>query len=208
MAQSTAGSSLSVRVTSQDGQPVGDASVRLLLETGVTVSGPGRTDRSGSLAFTDLIPGSYDLRIERVGFRPFLLQDVVIGPAPGSPLTVRLNPEAPPITRVDSATFAGGWSQRRSATRSVFLSQADRRRFPALHASPFQGVEGAGWTDQLGASQGLPVSMSHWELDGVPFVSARHPWAGASVLELSLPQVALAYLGVPESGLDLGLTGV
>lgn len=207
LAQSTGRAAFTVVVTGRDDLPVPEASVRLLRETGTAVSDAVRTDRRGTVSFEDLIPGSYDVRVERVGYRPFLLQGVVIGPAPGLPVRVALTAEAPPVTRVDSARYGGGGTLRRSATRSVFLSPGDRERLPALHPSPIQGAEGAA-ADPSGASQGLPFWMGQWELDGVPFSPARHPWTGASVLGLAFPEASMAYLGIPEAGLDMGMPGV
>ena len=207
-AQSTGRSGLTVQVADGGGSPVREATVRLLLSSGGAVAEPVRTDRRGIASFDGLAPGLYDVRVERVGYRPFLLQQVVAGPSVGSPVRVSLRSEAPPVTRVDSARYVGGGTLRRSATRAAFLTQTDRERLPVLHISPFQGVEGAATAEPLGSSQGLPFRMGQWELDGFPLAPARHPWSGASILEYAFPQAPVAYLGIPETGLDMGMPGV
>jgi hypothetical protein len=89
-AQSPATGSLEVRVEDVLGAPLSGVQVLLTPVTGGP-SGEGVTDRAGVHPARLLVPGTYDLLVERLGFRPVLLEGVPV--RAGRTLSVRLGLE-------------------------------------------------------------------------------------------------------------------
>ena len=154
-------------VNDQAGAPLGDVLVTLI-QSG---SGLGRirtTDRDGEFVFGLLAPGDYELLIEREGFVPLRVTNVVVRPGRAATSNVSLRAAQGPVTSQDVVAFQGGgpslsqpqfaqWFPRAQLTRSPFRT---RELTEALHLSSTA-------SRQLGNVEGLPISMLGYSIDGI-----------------------------------------
>jgi hypothetical protein len=91
------------------------------------------TDQSGSFRSTDIPPGSYVLRVRRVGYHEGLWPIVVSDSAPVSqvfelePLAVELPPEIVEGDREEESYWYGDFERRRAARRGQFLTREEMR---------------------------------------------------------------------------------
>ena len=164
------------------------------------------SDVLGAYRSPALLPGSYDLLAERLGYRPLVVLDVTVSPAAAVTLDLRLTPAEPPVTRVDTSSFVEG----------------------ALHASLARGTwdpggEVADLVDPLGrvsavavlasvtagglAMEGLPDRLTAVAVDGIPRQVAAHPGvANSDFSTLGLPFAALQHAEI-ASGTDVEWPG-
>jgi len=150
------------------------------------------TNAVGAFRSPALLPGRYDLRAERLGYRPLVVLDVTVSPAAAVSVDLHLAPAEPPVTQVDTVAFVEG----------------------ALHASLARGtwelgndlvdlVDPQGRVSSLAtlaavstgglAMEGLPDRLGSVGVDGIPHTSAASP--GVSRTDLST-------LGLPFSDLN------
>jgi hypothetical protein len=150
------------------------------------------TDAVGAYRSPTLPPGRYDVRVERLGFRPLLVLDVTVSPAAAVTLDLHLTPAEPPVTQADTMSFVEG-ALHASLARGTWdpghelvdLASA-QGTVPALAAVAAVSTGGL-------AMEGLPDWMGSVGVDGIPRALAAHP--GASRTDLSA-------LGLPFSTLD------
>ena len=148
-------------------------------------SGLSRTvvaDRAGVYRSVALAPGRYDLRAERLGFRPLLVQDVTVGAASTIALDLRLTPSDPPVTEVDTLAFVEG-----AIHSSLARGTWDAGRDLVDLVDPQGGLAALATvasvsTGGLGLA-GLPDRLGSVGVDGIPWTAAAHP--GASRTDLS-----------------------
>ncbi|MCA9738351.1 MAG: carboxypeptidase-like regulatory domain-containing protein [Gemmatimonadota bacterium] len=189
-AQSISGGAVEGRIIDALGDPIFDAEVTLIAQSSGaqyrTVS-----SRGGDVLISALPPGDYDVRAEAIGYRPRLVRGVPVRPGSPSRFTVLLEPEAPPVTRVDTVAFAGGAAGWIRPGTGRWLSRfelndlpdhgrtlADLTRFSSRFSDDLQG-------------EGLPTRFTRFYVDGVPVEGARLPGgSGDPLAALMLPRSA------------------
>jgi len=150
------------------------------------------TAATGAFRSVALAPGRYDLRAERLGFRPLVVQDVIVGPASAITLDLRLTAAEPPVTVVDTVPFSEGavpaslargtWDRGRDLVDLVD-PQGRLTSLAAVAAVSAGGLAMAGLPDRMGAVG----------VDGSTRLAASHPGS---------ERTDLAALGVPFLSLD------
>jgi len=150
------------------------------------------TDAVGAYRSPALPPGRYDLRAERLGFRPLVVLDVTVSPAAAVTVDLRLTPAEPPVTQVDTAAFVEG-ALHASLARGTWESGNDlvdlvdpQGRVSSL--ATMAAVSSGGL-----AMEGLPDRLGSVGVDGIPHTFASSP--GVSRTDLSA-------LGLPFTGLN------
>lgn len=152
---------------------VGDAVVQLVPAAG-GLSREGMVGRDGRFRMDGLLPGSYDLRVEAVGYRPHLLRGLTLLPGRAVQVEVALTAEPPPVSRIDTTFLAGGTSGRTvpGLLDWVPSSSADLLPDRARETSGLGRFSAA----RGGAGvEGLPAGLAGVALDGVLLRPAVHP---------------------------------
>lgn len=171
--QSTLFGTVSGSVTSgADGTPLARALVTLTA-LGATAGSEATTDAAGRFTFHLVAPGTYEVRVEALGFRPLVARTLAVGGGASPSLALELAQQPPPVLTVDTLTLAA----------SAMRGPAGGARFGALEleALPYRLDDLASIAalapsmDELLGSQGLPGSMTFVVADGVPFYRAWHP---------------------------------
>jgi hypothetical protein len=173
-------------VEDQRGEPL--ARVELTLtDRGTRLVRHARTDRRGRFAFEFVPAGDYEVRAEKIGYRPAVVLGVRIGAGATVELTLRLLATAPPVRGVDTLTFAGGGVARAWAVLGEFADLADPSR-------TLRGVAGVVSTmDAEQGAEGLPGRLGALALDGLARRAARHPADGGAFDAWLAPLTGLAY---------------
>jgi hypothetical protein len=150
------------------------------------------TDASGAYRSAALTPGSYDLRAERLGFRPLVVLDVTVSPGTAVTLDLALTPADPPVAQVDTMAYVEG-AAHASLARGTWdpghelVDLVDPLGMvPAIAAVASMSSGGL-------AIEGLPDRLGVVGVDGIPRAAANDP--GSSRTDLSA-------LGIPFSILD------
>ncbi len=173
------------------GAPVPGATVTLTHHATGWVSAV-MTDAVGAYRSPPLPPGRYDVRVERLGFRPLVVLDVSVSPAAAVTLDFRLTPAEPPVTQADTMSFVEG-ALHASLARGTWdpghelvdLASA-AGTVPALAAVAAVSTGGLGM-------EGLPDRMGSVGVDGILRTPATNPDAS---------RADLSALGLPFSSLD------
>jgi hypothetical protein len=179
----------------------------MLTEVRTGMEWTSRTRSDGLIDFRAVPGGTYELRVEALGYRPLVV--VGLGVTPGERITVpvRLAAEAPPLTRVDTLHhgLAGGAAPglgRRAGWREL-STVPDRLRdvggLLALSSS----------ADTWGGLDGLPASHTVLFADGEPFHPAAHPSLPGTgdPLGLLFPRIGLQSLTVRTRLEDIEWSG-
>ncbi|KPJ82904.1 MAG: hypothetical protein AMS19_06340, partial [Gemmatimonas sp. SG8_23] len=205
-AQSIILSSVSGTVRGSNFQPVGQARVTLTA-LGSGASYEARTTSAGVFSFELIQPGTYEVRVEAIGFRPQVARFVTLsgGEARSVSLTLTLDP--PPVTQVDTVQLGAALSTRwRSGGVQLGGSEIEAlpHRFDDLASV---AALSTAFDEALGA-QGLPGDMTLLVADGVPFYRAAHPVARQDVLPDALfPRSALSGVTPIHNASDVELSG-
>jgi len=172
-AQSIVSGSLSGTVLRDDGGHLSQALVTLRsLDLGLALE--ATTDTNGAFSFTFVEPGSYELRVEALGFRPVVASPVTITGGAARNITLSLEPAPARVTTVDTTTLDAGaatlWRPggiRLGARRIADLPD------PLDDLAALGGLSSR--NDAALGSEGLPGALSVVVADGVPFPRATHP---------------------------------
>ena len=150
------------------------------------------TNAVGAYRSPALPAGRYDLRAERLGYRPLVVLDVTVSPAAAVTVDLHLTPAEPPVTQVDTVAFVEG-AVHASLARGTWEFGNDLVDLvdPAGRVSSL--AELAAVSSGGLAVQGLPDRLSSLGVDGVPHTFASSP--GVSRTDLSA-------LGFPFTSLD------
>jgi hypothetical protein len=187
-------------VVSSDGTVVGEAVVLLVPAAG-GLSREEVAGRDGRFRMEGLLPGSYDLRVESVGYRPHLLRGVTLLPGRTVHVEVPLTVEPPPVSRIDTTLMAGGTSGRSIPGLMDWVPGAEADLLPDRHRE----TAGLGRlsASRGGGGEGLPAGLGGVALDGVILRPAVHPGVpddpGGS---FPFPRVALGGVAFIGSGDD------
>jgi len=173
-AQSIFGGEVEGRVLDQAGYPIRGAAVTLsLAEAGGGAGLVERTRDDGVFSFAYAPGGTYDLRVEALGYRPLLVLAVDVNPGGHVQVPVVLVAEPPPVTRQDTILWAA--SGQATPTMGRALAGVD------LDALPDRTRDGVGilavssWADRAGGLEGLPPGYTTLFSEGEPFRPATHP---------------------------------
>lgn len=160
-------------MASHDGQPVGGA----LIHATDRVSGQRYTVRSGTdgtFRFIPLLSGDYDLRVEKLGYRPVVLPGVRVPASQVVALDVRLQSTTPPVVAVDTLFLPGGGrlpvpggGRRFGELETQSVPHFDQTYGELARASSRAGAEGS--------VEGLPRRLTGLSVDGFTHRSALHP---------------------------------
>jgi hypothetical protein len=200
-AQSTVHGAMNGMVADAAGRPIHEAEVRIT-ERASDATRVFVTGRDGTFRFALLTPGTYDVAVEALGFRPqrYLGVFVEAGATPNVAITLRS--EAPPVTRVDTVRAAGvrpdplAWLWDRGLAE---LSGGRRLASDAADLSPVADAN---------AVEGLPWRYADLMVDGSRLsVFATPGDAGSLTSALALPSRALAAVAVGGVGYDVEASG-
>ncbi|MGB1658284.1 MAG: carboxypeptidase regulatory-like domain-containing protein, partial [Longimicrobiales bacterium] len=179
-AQSITSAGVSGTVRGSDGSPVAQALVTLSAVSG-SRSDQSTTTSAGGFAFSLIQPGSYELRVEALGYRPLVARPLTLSVGENRALTLTLTVEPPPVTRVDTIALPAGASSRARAGALQFgaheISQLPYR------FNDLGGVASLSTSFDRGlGAQGLPGDMTLVLADGLPVYRAPHPTARGEIL--------------------------
>ncbi|MCH7991843.1 MAG: TonB-dependent receptor, partial [Gemmatimonadetes bacterium] len=191
VAQSISSGTITGTVRSPDGRAVPQAVVTLT-PLGTGSSQETTTTASGSFTLTLVQPGSYEIRVEALGYRPLIARVLTIRGGEERNVNLTLNPAPPPVTTIDTVALSGGSSTRFRAG-GVQLGGSEIASLPYRFEDLASIAALSTAFDASLGSQGLPGDMSLVIADGVPFYRAPHPTARAEYLPDALfPRSALA----------------
>lgn len=128
----------------------------------------------GSFSVPVIQPGAYTIRVESVGYRPLLVQGLVLNGGEDRSLSLTLTINPPPVELVDTITVAGATSSRwRAGGLQLGVTDID---LPAYRFEDLADIvaSATAFDGSLGA-QGLPGEQTLILADGVPFYRATHP---------------------------------
>ncbi len=202
-AQSVVAGSVEGLVTSVAGSPLRAASVTLV-EARTGLNRQAASGSGGSFSFTFIVAGEYDLRVEALGYRPQLMQGIILGPGETVRLTIQLPAEPPPVTRVDTVRYAaGGGGAWPGLGHRVTARDVDER--PAVRFGLAPLVSLSSQADAWGGFQGEAPGASIIFSDGEPFRAARHPGgtAGDVLLGSPFPRTGVSGLDILQGMEDI-----
>ena len=179
-AQSITSSGVSGTVRGGDGAPVAQALVTLS-----SVSGSGShqstTTSAGGFAFNLIQPGSYELRVEALGYRPLVARPLTLSAGEVRALNFTLTIEPPPVTRVDTIALPAGASSR-ARVGALQFGAGEIGSLP-YRFNDLGGVASLSTVFDRGlGAQGLPGDMTLLLADGLPVYRAPHPTARGEIL--------------------------
>jgi hypothetical protein len=185
-AQSGTTAIVSGTVTSAAGQPLSGALLTLTsLDRGGTRE--ETADASGLFRFALLAPGSYELRAERLGYRPVIARTLSLNGGARARVDLTLEQAPPPVLTVDTVAIS-------TAAGSRFVAGGMRLGSAEINELPYRYEDVtsiAGLDSHLDGSlgaDGLPGSMSLTVVDGIPVYDIPHPVARSE--QLSGPTIA------------------
>lgn len=172
-AQSSAYATVSGTVRDASGRPVTQATVTLS-SAGGDVSLQTATGGAGSFTLALIRPGSYELRVEALGYRPLLARPLSLAGGDVRALSLTLTIEPPPVLTVDTLVLAAS-SAHRWGAGTMRLGPV------AIDALPHRTSDLASVTamstafDEMLGAQGLTTGETVVLADGIPFYRAPHP---------------------------------
>ncbi len=194
-AQSITAGVLSGIVRNEATVPMRDARVVLRTEGGLERA--VETNRNGRFEFAFVESGTYELVVERLGYRPVAIQRIAVRPGREVSLSVQLQPMVPPITGPDVRQYdAGIDGMSRAGAEWVFADHElevmpdDQRDLAEL--ARYTTVA----TEEL-ETEGLPGRFTGVVVDGIPQSGVAHP-ALATMHNRTAP---FGFLGVSNAQL-------
>jgi hypothetical protein len=202
-AQGLTHGTVSGRVESADGVALRNASVFLVHARG-GMQRDAETTLDGRFAFGLLAPGTYEVRVEQLGYAPLVARAITVLAGRDTRLRLQLNAAAPPVVRVDTVFGAGTAGPPAPSGAAVTATRLDL--LPLVSTAGATRLWSVAAAD-LG-SEGLPGSMSELHLDGVRRAVAGHPVTGTgSARALGLPLAGLEVLQFATDAPDTELRG-
>ncbi|HTT66631.1 MAG TPA: carboxypeptidase-like regulatory domain-containing protein [Gemmatimonadales bacterium] len=165
------------------------------------------SDGLGAYRSPALLPGRYDIRAERLGYRPLIVLDVSVSPAAVVTLDLRLTPADPPVTQADTMSFVEG-ALHASLARGTWDPGTDLADLvdPLGRVSSVAALASA-TTGGL-AMEGLPDRLGWVGVDGIPRTAAASPGVSRSDWStLGLPLASLQHVEL-ASGTDVEWPGI
>jgi hypothetical protein len=177
-AQSLTSGSLRGTVQSASGEPL--SGVVLTVEgRGGTLVRDLETDLRGGFRLPLLVPGTYSVLAEQVGYQPLRLSGIIVVAGSATSVTISLELRPPPITTITEQTSAGG---RAGGSSGPVISGQSLESFDRPRDATGLGRDistllgpGDGRSGLAIGANGLPSSMSRLFADGVLETLLRHP---------------------------------
>lgn len=183
-AQSISSAGLSGTLRGSDGLPVAQALVTLSSVSG-TAGYQTTTSSAGGFSVSLIQPGSYELSVEALGYRPLVAGPLTLSGGEERSLSLTLTIEPPPVTRVDTIALPAGASTR-ARTGGIQFGANELHTLP-YRFNDLSGSAGLSTAFDRGfGSQGLPGDMTLMLVDGLPVYRAPHPTARVELLPSSL----------------------
>lgn len=205
-AQSITSGSVRGTVRSTDLLPVPQARVSLT-PIGSGSAYDAMTTAAGSFSIALVQPGSYEVRVEALGYRPVVARVLTIGGGEERSVTLTIRPEAPPVTQIDTVALPAASSTRWRAG-GVQLGGTEVEVLPHRFDDLASVVAMSTAFDESLGSQGLPGDMTLIVADGVPFYRAPHPTARQELLPDALfPRSAVSGVTPTHNAADVELAG-
>ena len=204
-AQSITSGSIEGTVRGDDGRAIAQAIVAVT-PVGAGSSYEATTTSSGTFSLGVVQPGSYEIRVEALGYRPLVARVLTVAGGERSSLALTLTASPPPVLLVDTIALGAGSSTRwRAGGVQLGGLEIDQpHRFDDLASI----VSLSSAFDASLGSQGLPGDMTLIIADGVPFYRAAHPVARSELVPDALfPRSALSGVGAIHAGADVQLAG-
>ncbi|MEZ4414473.1 MAG: carboxypeptidase-like regulatory domain-containing protein [Gemmatimonadota bacterium] len=196
LAQSISGGSVQGRVIDALGNPVFEAEITLQSQgSGALYRTVSR--RGGEVQLSAIPPGDYDVRAEALGFRPQLVRGVPVRPGGSSRFTVVLEPEAPPVTQVDTVGFSGGAAGWIRPGSGRWLSRLDVADLPDQGRTLADLARLSTAVSEDLSPEGLPTRFTRFYIDGIAVEPARLPGTASD------PLAALALTRSAFSGVEI-----
>jgi hypothetical protein len=193
-------------VRSTDFAPVGRARVSLT-PIGSGSAYDATTTAAGSFSVALVQPGSYEIRVEVLGYRPLVARILTVGGGEDRSVSLTLTPEPPPVSRVDTVSL-GGASSTRWRAGSVQLGGTEIEILPHRFDDLASVASLATSFDEALGAEGLPGDMTLIVADGVPFYRAPHPTARQELLPDALfPRSSLSAVTTVHNASDVELSG-
>lgn len=193
------------------GGVVRDGEGRVLTDALIRVTGRGagvtRSTRSvegGRFELPFLPPGEYEVRVERLGYRPKRVQRVPIRPGQTVDLEVVLVAAPPPVERVDVEEFQAAALGASRPGQGEWFTAFDLTRLPSERRELTDLVRLSAVANAELSAEGLPASLGGLVIDGIPFEAARHPGLGpARQAASAFPLSAFEYAELVTNGVDM-----
>ena len=177
-AQSLTSGSLRGTVQSASGGPLSGVTVNLESRGGAVLKSLA-TDSKGGFRIALIVPGTYALLAEQVGYQPVRVSGIVVVAGTATTVTVALERRPPPITSVSERNSPGAHAGGPSGPviSGAALEAFDRPRDAAGSARDVSTLinPGDGRAGLAIGAQGLPASFSRLFADGVLETLLRHP---------------------------------
>ncbi|MEM7417945.1 MAG: carboxypeptidase-like regulatory domain-containing protein [Gemmatimonadota bacterium] len=173
-AQTASAARLSGSVSDAQQIPVGGALITLSAPGSSAVAYQATASSSGTFALRSVQPGAYEIRVEALGYRPLVVQGLVLSGGEDRSLSLTLTVDPPPVELVDTITVAASTASRFRVT-GLQLGPSDIAPLPHRFDDLAGVVSSASAFDHALGSQGLPGEMTALIADGVPFYRAEHP---------------------------------
>lgn len=205
-AQSIVAGSVSGMILASDGSTVPRATLTLR-SSDLGLVREAVSDGLGRYRFGFVTPGTYEIRVEALGFRPLVAGPVVVNGGGARSVTLTLEEAPPPVTSVDSV-FIGGAAATAWGPGGVRFGPGEIRGFPDRLERMSAVAALAPFMDDALGSEGLPGSLSVIVADGVPFNQANHPALKGDELETALfPRASLSSVRALANGPDVEWSG-
>ena len=205
-AQAFTTAGVSGTVVGNDGSPIAQALVTLSSGSASRRT-QTTTTSAGTFAFNLLQSGSYELRVEALGYRPLVARPLTLRAGDDRALTLTLTAEPPPVTRVDTIALSTAASSR-ARTGGLQFGAGEISALPQR----FRDLGGvAALSSSFGrgmGAQGLPGDMTLIVSDGLAVYRAPHPTARGEVLASPLfSNASLASVASIHDATDVEWTG-
>lgn len=183
------------------GTPLRQAAVTLI-DARTGIERHTSTGSEGRFAFDFVPSGTYHLRVEVLGHRPLLVTDVPVGSGRRVRIPVRLVPEPPPVSEVDTARWGTGELPSEAGVEIRRIRSGEVASTPTLRRDLTGLLALSSAADEAFGVEGLPGSATTIYADGEPFRPASHPRLGGRPLAgPAFPRTGLAGAAVTR-GLD------
>ncbi|MDH3290761.1 MAG: TonB-dependent receptor [Gemmatimonadota bacterium] len=199
--QSISAGRISGVVVDAGGRTIADA-IAWLRDRTTGVERFAESASDGRFVFSQLHPGSYDVRAEQLGYRPKHVRDIRLGPGAAVTISMVLEPTEPPVTVTDSVPFGGAPADAAPGVAHAFPYRvADRLPLVDRDLSALADLTARGAGLQL---DGLGPSASAVAVDGTLHPMARHPYLPTDALDaMAFPRMAFHGASVLSSPVDL-----
>jgi hypothetical protein len=164
-----------------------------------------QSTRAGQFTLPFLPPGTYDLLIERVGFRPRRVRAVPVRAGGIVDVPVVLSAITGSDGSPDSETYARPLSGHVPGLVTRVPTSDD---LPDEHRDLLELTRRASLLELDGGGEGLPASMGGVFWDGVQVFGARHPSVAGSEDWGAIPLHAVSAADLMANGLDVEWGGV